>query len=141
SPRQSHTSRRDARYHPALQARHKERHRAHDRHRRRHAHRLPGRHGAMGDGQPRGAACHRHNRSDREEDKVKEELSNHPPLIPSERIQAMPTEDPRLRYDTVAMTLHWLIALLVVANVCSGIYFAELAPKGTVPWWVVPMHK
>ena len=53
----------------------------------------------------------------------------------------MPTEHPRLRYDTVAMTLHWLIALLVVANVCSGIYFAELAPKGTVPWWVVPMHK
>lgn len=53
----------------------------------------------------------------------------------------MPTEDTRLRYDTVAMTLHWLIALLVIANVCSGIYFADLAPKGTVPWWVVPMHK
>jgi cytochrome b561 len=53
----------------------------------------------------------------------------------------MPTQDTRLRYGTVAMTLHWLIALLVVGNVCSGIYFAELAPKGTVPWWVVPMHK
>ena len=53
----------------------------------------------------------------------------------------MATEDTHLRYSTVAMTLHWLIAILVIANVCSGIYFAELAPRGTVPWWVVPMHK
>jgi len=53
----------------------------------------------------------------------------------------MPTEDTRLRYGTVAMALHWLIALLIIGNVCAGIYFGELAPKGTVPWWVVPMHK
>lgn len=53
----------------------------------------------------------------------------------------MATDDTHLRYSNVAMTLHWLIAILVIANVCSGVYFGELAPRGTVPWWVVPMHE
>lgn len=53
----------------------------------------------------------------------------------------MPIEDTHLRYGSVAMTLHWLIALLVIGNVISGVYFAELVPRGTAPWWVVSMHK
>src|ERR1700761_3008634 len=35
----------------------------------------------------------------------------------------------RTRYGTVAITLHWLIALMVIGNLCSGISF-DFFPKG-----------
>jgi cytochrome b561 len=38
-------------------------------------------------------------------------------------MQAQNTTD---RYGTVAMTLHWLIALLVIGNLCSGFYLANI---------------
>lgn len=32
----------------------------------------------------------------------------------------------RVRYGSVAMTLHWLIAAAIVLNICLGIYMAEI---------------
>jgi cytochrome b561 len=33
------------------------------------------------------------------------------------------------RYGSVAMSLHWLIAILLIANICLGLYFTDL-PRG-----------
>ena len=38
----------------------------------------------------------------------------------------MPAKNLTLRYGTVAMTLHWLIAAAVIANLCIGLYMADL---------------
>ena len=38
----------------------------------------------------------------------------------------MPAKNTHLRYGSVAMTLHWLIALAVIANICIGLYFSDL---------------
>jgi cytochrome b561 len=43
----------------------------------------------------------------------------------------MTVRNTRLRYGAVAMTLHWLIAAFVVANICLGLYFESL--PDTVP--------
>jgi cytochrome b561 len=49
----------------------------------------------------------------------------------------------RLRYGTVAMTLHWLIALLVIGNVLIGFAFANLLDHKTNPYFflIVQTHK
>ena len=46
-----------------------------------------------------------------------------------------------LRYGSVAMSLHWLIALFIIANLSLGLYMADL-PK-TDPWrfWLFQTHK
>jgi len=38
----------------------------------------------------------------------------------------MPLLNSRLRYGTVAMTLHWLIAAAILFNLCVGFYVAEI---------------
>jgi cytochrome b561 len=53
----------------------------------------------------------------------------------------MPLEDTRLRYGTVSMVLHWLIALMILGNLCSGFFFAELAPDSMDVSWMVAIHK
>jgi len=35
-----------------------------------------------------------------------------------------------LRYGSVAMAFHWLIALFIIVNVCLGLWFAEILDKG-----------
>jgi len=40
-------------------------------------------------------------------------------------------DDIQLRYGMVAMLFHWVIAALLIANICLGLYFADL-PSG--PW-------
>ena len=48
----------------------------------------------------------------------------------------------RIRYGTVAMTLHWLIALLLIGNLCSGFLLANVLPDDV--WWhvsAVQLHK
>src|SRR6185295_18726218 len=48
----------------------------------------------------------------------------------------------RARYGTVAMTLHWLIALLLIGNLCSGFLLANVLPDDA--WWhfdAVQLHK
>lgn len=48
----------------------------------------------------------------------------------------------RLRYGTVAMTLHWLIALLIVANVLIGFTFANIMSRNDAYYFdIVQMHK
>jgi cytochrome b561 len=48
----------------------------------------------------------------------------------------------RDRYGTVAMTLHWLIALMVLGNLCSGFYLANIMSDDNA--WHLPfiqIHK
>jgi cytochrome b561 len=53
--------------------------------------------------------------------------------------QASNTE---IRYGNVAMALHWLIALLAIGNLCSGLTFAELMSHDN-PWrfTIIQTHK
>ena len=48
----------------------------------------------------------------------------------------------RDRYGTVAMTFHWLIALLVIGNLCSGFFVANVMDDAN-PWHftVIQIHK
>ena len=41
----------------------------------------------------------------------------------------MPAQNSTLRYGSVAMTLHWLIAAFVIANIVIGLYMSDL-PRG-----------
>jgi cytochrome b561 len=53
----------------------------------------------------------------------------------------------RTRYGTVAMTLHWLIALAVLANIGLGIYHADYIPDNAPPdvqkfaFQIIQLHK
>jgi cytochrome b561 len=48
----------------------------------------------------------------------------------------------RTRYGTVAMTLHWLIALMVIGNLCSGLWFGEfMSHNDPLRFTVVQLHK
>src|SRR6185312_15175216 len=51
-------------------------------------------------------------------------------------------QNTRTRYGTVAMTLHWLIALLIIGNLCSGFLLANVLPDD-VSWHfsAVQLHK
>ncbi|HEY1838398.1 MAG: cytochrome b [Rhizomicrobium sp.] len=53
--------------------------------------------------------------------------------------QASNTE---IRYGNVAMALHWLIALLAIGNLCSGLTFAQLMSHDN-PWrfTIIQTHK
>ncbi|MBV9045524.1 MAG: cytochrome b [Alphaproteobacteria bacterium] len=47
-----------------------------------------------------------------------------------------------IRYGSVAMTLHWIIALLVIANVVLGLWFGEFMMRGDpLRFTVVQWHK
>jgi cytochrome b561 len=47
-----------------------------------------------------------------------------------------------LRYGSVAMTFHWLIALLVLANIALGLWFGEfMAHQDPVRFGVIQIHK
>jgi len=45
------------------------------------------------------------------------------------------------RYGSVAMTLHWLIALGVITNICLGLYFADLPKSDPNLFALVQTHK
>jgi cytochrome b561 len=47
----------------------------------------------------------------------------------------------RTRYGTVAMSLHWLIAALVIANICLGLYFSSLNRDDPSLFTLVQTHK
>jgi cytochrome b561 len=47
----------------------------------------------------------------------------------------------RMRYGTVAMSLHWLIASLVIANICLGLYFSGLNRDNPNLFALVQTHK
>jgi cytochrome b561 len=47
-----------------------------------------------------------------------------------------------IRYGNVAMTLHWLIALLAIGNLCSGLLFAELmSHDNPYRFGIIQIHK
>ncbi|HTQ13894.1 MAG TPA: cytochrome b [Rhizomicrobium sp.] len=46
-----------------------------------------------------------------------------------------------LRYGTVAMALHWLIALGVIANICLGLYFADMPNSDPAKFGLAQTHK
>jgi cytochrome b561 len=47
-----------------------------------------------------------------------------------------------IRYGNVAMTLHWLIALLAIGNLCSGLLFAELmSHDNPYRFEIIQIHK
>jgi cytochrome b561 len=45
------------------------------------------------------------------------------------------------RYGSVAMTLHWLIALAVVTNICLGLYMADLPASDPYKLALFQFHK
>lgn len=46
------------------------------------------------------------------------------------------------RYGSVAMTLHWLIALLIATNLCIGFYFANVeAETDPIRFGLIQTHK
>lgn len=53
----------------------------------------------------------------------------------------MATMSSRLRYGTVAMILHWLIAAAVIANICLGLYFADLPRSDPSKFGLFQLHK
>lgn len=46
-----------------------------------------------------------------------------------------------LRYGSVAMTFHWVIALLVIANICFGLYMGDLPRTDPNKFMIVQLHK
>lgn len=53
----------------------------------------------------------------------------------------MRTAKTTLRYGTVAMTLHWLIAAAVITNLSIGLYMADLPNKDPGKFELVSLHK
>ncbi len=53
----------------------------------------------------------------------------------------MEARNSRLRYGTVAMSLHWLIATLVLVNLCLGLYMADLPRSDTSRFMLFQLHK
>ena len=46
-----------------------------------------------------------------------------------------------LRYGSVAMTFHWVIALLVIANIAFGLYMGDLPRTDPNKFMIVQLHK
>jgi cytochrome b561 len=53
----------------------------------------------------------------------------------------MAARNTQLRYGSVAMTLHWLIAVFVIANICLGLYMSELSRDDPSKFLIVQTHK
>jgi cytochrome b561 len=53
----------------------------------------------------------------------------------------MTLRNSRLRYGSVAMLLHWLIALLVLVNLCLGIYMSDLPRTDASRFMLYQFHK
>jgi len=45
------------------------------------------------------------------------------------------------RYGAVAITLHWLIALGIIANICLGLYFPDLPRSDPNKFMLFQLHK
>lgn len=46
-----------------------------------------------------------------------------------------------VRYNTVSMTFHWVIAALVIANITLGLYMADLPRSDPYKFLIVQTHK
>lgn len=53
----------------------------------------------------------------------------------------MPVQNSTLRYGSVAMTLHWLIAAFVIANLAIGLYMSDLPRSDPSKLDFISWHK
>jgi cytochrome b561 len=53
----------------------------------------------------------------------------------------MPIRNTALRYGNVAMTFHWVIALLVITNICLGLYMSDLPRSDPMKFEIFQIHK
>ncbi len=53
----------------------------------------------------------------------------------------MPAKNTALRYGNVAMSFHWLIAILVIANLCVGLYMGDLPRSDPMKFTIFQIHK
>lgn len=53
----------------------------------------------------------------------------------------MPVRSTATHYGSVAMFLHWTIALLVIANICLGLYFPDLPRSDPNLFKLAQIHK
>jgi len=53
----------------------------------------------------------------------------------------MPVANTALRYGTVALTLHWLIAAAVIANIAIGLYMSDLPRSDPSKFELIALHK
>jgi len=54
----------------------------------------------------------------------------------------MSARNTQTRYGAVAMTFHWLIAALIIVNVCIGLYFGDFVSKSDPAFFaLVQTHK
>lgn len=53
----------------------------------------------------------------------------------------MTLRNTKLRYGSVAMTLHWVIAVLVLVNLCLGLYMADLPRSDENRFMLFQLHK
>ena len=53
----------------------------------------------------------------------------------------LPTPQIRTRYDSVAMTLHWLIAAAVLTNIALGLYMGDLPRSDPMKFAIIQLHK
>jgi cytochrome b561 len=63
-------------------------------------------------------------------------------MLPARRQEViMEAKNTPLRYGTVAMSLHWLIAILLITNICLGLYFADLPHSDPSKFGLTQLHK
>lgn len=53
----------------------------------------------------------------------------------------MPTANTRDQYGSVAIALHWLIALAIIVNIALGLYFSDLPRSDPNKFLLVQTHK
>ena len=53
----------------------------------------------------------------------------------------MTARDTNTRYGTVAMSLHWLIAIAVLFNIALGYYMGDLPRSDPDRFWIIQFHK
>jgi len=53
----------------------------------------------------------------------------------------MSARNTALRYGSVAMSFHWVIALLVIANICVGLYMGDLPRSDPMKFEIFQIHK
>ena len=53
----------------------------------------------------------------------------------------MAVRNSKLRYGTVAVSFHWIIAALVVTNICLGFYMNDLAHSDPMRFTFIQTHK
>jgi len=53
----------------------------------------------------------------------------------------MSARNTTLRYGSVAMIFHWLIALLVIGNICVGLYMGDLPRSDPMKFTIFQIHK